>query len=329
MQYRPWWRAGGRVKYPRLILPLWDHSGMTMVMDTQTQSQTGWTIKKLLEWTTAYLQNAAVDQPRLCAEILLAHVLQWARIELYVKFEYCPQPDELAEFRELVRRCGKHEPCAYLTGKSFFYSLELEVTPSVLIPRPETEVLVSEAINTLRRQSVRPVQDVLDVGTGSGCIAVAIAENVIETEILATDRSAAAVEVARRNIEKYNLQARVSVLQSDIFEQVARADKGVFDLIVSNPPYISNEEFSRLESNVRDYEPEEALRGGEDGLEFYRRIISQGQSYLAEDGSLMLEVAYNQAERVVEIMEEYGYLKDIQTIKDSLGHQRVVSGINK
>jgi len=293
-------------------------------MDSNTQQTSPWTTKRLLEWTAEYLQKAQIDQPRLCAEILLADVLNCKRIDLYVRFDYCPQPEELTRYRQLVRRCAQQEPPAYLTGKANFYSLEFTVSPAVLIPRQETETLVTQAIDFLTRETNRPTVDVLDLCTGSGCIAVAIASNVIEAEIIATDISPEALQIARYNIEKYDLQSRVTLLQSDLWAQIDRADKGIFDLIVSNPPYISTAEYAQLEPNVRKFEPPQALLAGEDGLDYYRRIIEQAQACLADNASLMLEVAYNQAQEVVALCEQSGYLRDIRVIKDTLGHQRVV-----
>ncbi len=276
-----------------------------------------------------HFSKAEVDQPRLCAELLLAHVLGCQRIDLYIKFDYCPNEKQLAEFRGLVQRCGAGEPAAYLTGKAHFYSLEFEVGPGCLIPRPETETLVAQAIDFCRHETHRPVVEVLDLCTGSGCVAVSIAANVVETEITAVDSSSAALEIARRNIQKHDLQGRITLLESDLFDRVNEGDKGVFDLMVANPPYISTTEYEKLSRSIRDYEPKDALLAGADGLDVIRRIVAEAEPFLADEGALMIEMAYDQAEAVVALFEQAGYLKDITTAQDNLGHRRVVRATRK
>ncbi len=167
-------------------------------MATQVPQKSEWSIKRLLEWTSEHFNNVEVNQPRLCAELLLAHVLQCQRIDLYVKFDTCPEESQLAQFRDLVKRCGAHEPVAYLTGKAHFFSLEFVVNSDCLIPRPETETLVAQAIDFCRHQTHRPTVDVLDLCTGSGCVAIAIAAHVVETEIIAVDNSGAALQIAQK-----------------------------------------------------------------------------------------------------------------------------------
>jgi len=293
-------------------------------MESDTEQKSEWSSKRLLEWTSGHFAKAGVEQGRLCAEILLGHVLGCGRIDLYVNFNYCPNPDQLSQFRELVRRCARHEPTGYLTGKAYFYSLELAVSPAVLIPRPETETLVTEAIDFLRKQYHRPTVDVLDLGTGSGCIAIAIAANVIEADVIATDRSSEALDVARENIETHDLKGRITLIESDLFDGMSQSQKQIFDLVVSNPPYISAEQFDKLDPNVRDYEPREALLAGAGGLEYHQRIVEGAEEFLADSGALMVEVAYDQAEQVVELFEKSGYLDNITIVKDHLGHHRVV-----
>jgi release factor glutamine methyltransferase len=295
-------------------------------MSAETGQKKQWAIRELLGWTNEYLAKAQVDQSRLCAEILLSHVLRCQRIELYTRFDHCPESEKLSEFRELVKRCAAHEPVAYLTGKAHFYSLELEVCPAVLIPRSETETLVSVAIDHLRKGTSRPTVDVLDLCTGSGCIAIAIAANVVEADVLAVDNSDAALEIARRNIEANGLAGRVTTLISNLFETIDQSGKGTFDVIVSNPPYISAKEFDKLHANVRDYEPRQALQGGGDGLAFYQRILDSAREYLADEAMLMVEVGYDQGKDVVELFEKSGYLTSVETVKDDIGHQRVVKG---
>lgn len=293
-------------------------------MATTAAQKEQWTIKRLLEWTAEHFTKAGLDQARLRAELLLAHVLACQRIDLYVRFDFCPEPESLARFRELVKRAAAYEPVAYLTGKAHFYSLELVVSPAVLIPRPETELLVTQAIDFCRRETLRPTVDVLDLCTGSGCVAVALAQQVVEAEVTAVDISADALDVARRNVVQHGLEARVSLVQGDLFDGLDGSGKGVFDLIVSNPPYIAPDVYEKLPEHIRQYEPQEALLAEENGLAVIGRIIAQAEPYLADDGALMLEVAYDQSQQVIALAQQSGYLKDIQAMRDQLGHQRVV-----
>jgi len=298
-------------------------------MTSEATEKTSWTIKKLLEWTTDYLGQSRLEQPRLAAEILLSHVLGCQRIDLYVQFDRRPEPSQLGEFRVLVKRAAAQEPVAYLTGQAHFFSLEIVVSPAVLIPRPETEVLAASAIDFCRHETIRPKVDVLDLCAGSGCIAVAIGTNVVETEIVAVDKSSEALEIAQKNITKHDLEGRVTLLKSDIFETIDQGPMGIFDLIVSNPPYISTKEFKKLSRGVKDFEPMEALLAGEDGLDIIRRIVKEAEPYLAEDGALMIEIAYDQSEQVLALFENSDYLTNIEAAKDNLGHKRLVKGKKK
>jgi len=298
-------------------------------MTSEATEKTSWTIKKLLEWTTDYFGQSRLEHPRLAAEILLAHVLGCQRIDLYVQFDRCPEPAQLGEFRALVKRAAEQEPVAYLTGRAHFLSLEFEVSPAVLIPRPETELLAASAIDFCRHETIRPTVDVLDLCTGSSCIAIAIGANVVETEIVAVDTSPEALEIARRNIAKHDLEGRIRIRQSDLFEQLDQAPKGIFDLIVSNPPYISERAYEKLPSGIRDYEPSRALLAKNKGLEYHQRIIEGAETYLADEGSLMMEIAFDQSDAVLALLEQSDYLKNISTVRDNLGHQRVVKGKKK
>lgn len=293
-------------------------------MSAGTQT-TEWTNKRLLEWTAEYLNKAGIEQPRLCAEILLAHVLGWQRIELYTRFDTIPQAEQLAKYRELVKRCSQQEPVAYLIGYAHFYSLKFTVNAACLIPRPETEVLAAEAIDFLTH-TTRPTPEVLELCTGSGCIAAAVATHVVEAEVLAVDISDAALEVARKNIEHHELAGRVTLLAGDLFAPVEASGKGIFDLIVANPPYISSVAYPGLPANVRDYEPRLALEAGADGLDVVRRILAGAERYLADSGALMLEIAYDQGPQTLALFEQAGYLKACKIVKDHAGRDRVVQG---
>ncbi len=205
-------------------------------MAQQTQE---WTIRRLLEWTAGFFARKHVDPARLSAELLLSHVLKIPRIRLYTDYERILNDQQLAEFRALVQRAGEDEPIAYLTGTAHFFNLEFEVTRDVLIPRPDTETIVENVLQLARHETGMQTPRVLDLCTGSGCIAAAIAHHLKTATVLATDASAAAVVIAKRNIEKLGLTDRVKVEMGDLFEPLSRVvDAQPFDLIVANPPYI-------------------------------------------------------------------------------------------
>ena len=289
-------------------------------------SEQGWNIKRLLEWTSDYFAKNNIESSRLCAEILLSNCLACQRIELYTRFDYLPPESELVIFREQVKRCAAHEPVAHLVGFKEFYSMKFKVSPSVLIPRPETEVLVAQAIDFLNNHN-RPKADCLDLCCGSGCIGITIAANVIEAEFVSSDISDEALEITAENAETYELGGRLKVCKSNMFENIESSGKGIFDLIVSNPPYISDVEFDKLEKNVADYEPHLALKADDNGLEFYKIIAAQAGGLLADDGMLMLEVGYDQGPAVSDLLNQAGCFTDIKMIKDSLGHNRVVKAM--
>src|SRR4030042_539343 len=261
-----------------------------------------WTIQKLLSWVAEYLKNKGVDSPRLSAELLLSYVLGLKRIELYTQFEKIVTEEQLNRLHGLVERASRHEPIAYLAGKTEFYSLELEITADCMIPRPETELLVERAIEFLRTRSGN--QFVCDLCTGSGCIAAAIARNYPDCQIIATDICDAALSVAAKNVEKHRLKERIRLLCGDLFDPIMpQLDVEKFDLIVCNPPYISAAEFEKLGKNVKDYEPKVALFAGEDGLDIYRRIIERAEQFLKPDAALMLEIGYKQGQAVKQLLE--------------------------
>ena len=223
----------------------------------------------------------------------------------------------------LVKRGGEHEPVAYLVGRCEFYSLSLTITRDCLIPRPETELLVERAINFLRKRPAPQVM--LDLCTGSGCIAAAVAKEVPQVQVTATDICEAALSVAAINIETYKLSERVRLLAGDLFEPVVKGlDATAFDLIVSNPPYVSDAEYAALDKNVKDYEPKHALLAGADGLDVYRRIVAQAGEFLKPDGMLLLEIGYAQGKAVRELLEEAGGFADIRIEKDLSNNDRIV-----
>ena len=287
-----------------------------------------WTIKKVLNWTSDYFSKAGVDSPRLTAEMLLSYVLKLSRIDLYTNFDRVIEKPQLNKLHILIKRTSDHEPVAYLIGRTEFYSLEIEVNKFTLIPRPETELLVERAIELMRDRRGR--QYVCDLCTGSGCVGVAIAKNFENCEILATDICDSALQVAAKNVKKHGVEDKVKLLSGDLFDPVLpELDVDKFDLIVSNPPYVSVEEFENLDSNVRVYEPKLALLAGEDGLDIYRRIAEQVDNYLADGGVLMLEIGYAQGSAVKELLEQAGCFEEIKIEKDFQGHDRIVTAFKK
>ncbi len=282
-----------------------------------------WTIQRLLTWITGYLTQKDVDSPRLSAELLLSHVLGLRRIELYTQYNKQVAQEHLDRLHDLVKRAGLHEPVVYLVGRTEFYSIEFEVTCDCLIPRPETELLVQRAIEFLRKRS--GPQRVCDLCTGCGVIAVAVAKNAPEAKIVATDISEASLRVAARNVAKHQLQDRVELLEGDLFEPVIpQLDVSPFDLIVSNPPYVSAAEYEMLDKNVKDYEPRLALYAGEGGLEVYRRIAEKVGQFLKSDGVLLLEIGYQQGPAVRALLERTGTFAEIRVEEDLQQHDRVV-----
>jgi len=287
-----------------------------------TQSEE-WTVGRLLNWTRDYLRDKGLDQPQLCAQLLLAHALDCRRLDLYLRFGVTPDAAQRDAFRDLVRRAAGGEPIAYLTGRKEFFSLEFEVTPDVLIPRPETETLV-EAVIAAARTIDRPIRSILELCTGCGCVAVSLAAQLPDLHVVATDVSSGALAVARQNIARHGLTDRVTPCQGDSFAGLD-SQTGRFDMIVANPPYIRTADLQALSAGPVGCEPRVALDGGEDGLDVIRRIVAGAPDHLAEAGWLFLEVGYDQADAVRSLYQEAG-LCDVRSTRDGLGHERVIAG---
>lgn len=295
-----------------------------------TRAGDTWTVRRILEWTGAFFTRKGVDAPRLSADLLLAHVLDVPRTKLYTDHDRVLTDAQLATYRDLVKRAAEEEPIAYLTGKAHFFTLEFEVTRDVLIPRPDTETLVEDVLQTARIQPGLEAPRVLDLCTGSGCIACAIARHLKNATVLATDISAPAVAVARRNVERLGLTDRVTVEEGDLYEPVSHAvDPRPFDLIVCNPPYIATQQLETLDRSVREYEPLRALDGGPDGLSLHRRILEGAASRLVPGGRIYLEIAFDQGELAQQVAAEYPDFEDIRILKDYGGRDRVLSARRK
>jgi len=276
-----------------------------------------WTVLKILQWTTGYFQEKGIDSGRRDAEILLADLLHLNRVGLYLNFDRPLNGVEQAAFRERVARRARREPVQYILGVTEFWSLPLKVTPDVLIPRPDTEILVEE---TLKNAPVSGV--ILDVGTGSGAIAVALAHELPEARIEAIDISPAALAVAQENAQRNGVAARISFRQADLF----RLEGGPYALMVANPPYIPEAEIDGLMPEVRDFEPRLALQGGGvDGLAAYRSLAETAARLLQPGGRLLVEVGLGQAEPVRRLFLEAG-LDELSVRNDYAGIPRVVGG---
>ncbi|MEM8866328.1 MAG: peptide chain release factor N(5)-glutamine methyltransferase [Planctomycetota bacterium] len=282
-----------------------------------------WTIGRLLGWTTEFLQARGSDSARLDAEVLLAHSRGCKRIELYTVFDEVAPKDLLSEFKALVKRRGEGEPVAYLVGTKEFYSLEFEVTADTLIPRPETELIVV-ALTDRIKDNPRTDQTlkICDVGTGSGILAICAAKYVTNANVLATDISPAALEVAKRNAERHGVGERTFFVEADLFP-AGKPDMQL-DYIVSNPPYITTNELAGLDADVIDYEPRSALDGGPEGTTVIERLLPAAAQQLKTGGVLLMEISTMIAERVEQLVANTPGLSLQPTIKDLDGHARVI-----
>jgi release factor glutamine methyltransferase len=281
-----------------------------------------WTILKLLKWTTAYFKSHDIEQPRVDAEVLLAHTVGVTRLELYILYDRPLEQKELDVLRGLIQRRVRGEPVAYIVGKKEFWSMELQVNPHVLIPRPETEILVESAVKLIP-ESPSPVPwRVLDLGTGSGAVILAIASERAGQCYYAVEHSASALEVARSNARIHGLEDRIAWLQGDWFEAGSQA-LGRFNLIVSNPPYVSIEEFKRLPVEIGRYEPVEALQSGPDGLDAIRLIVREASNHLVPGGWLLFEMGHGHWPAVLEMIRSCGDYREWDVHKDYTGVFRV------
>lgn len=333
-----------------------------------------WTIGRLIDWTRGFFQQRGIDDARLEAELLLAHAMGVPRIQLYVKFQDELDEATLSRFRDLVKQRAKRVPTQYLLGEAYFRNLTLKVTPAVLIPRPETELVVDEALALLKPHkraawafdhgrfvdlrdqqqatgggpaakdqsamlpSSEPAADapqaellppdarVLDLCTGSGCIALAIAAECPATRVWATDVSAEALAIARENAERAQVADRVTLLEGDLWAavDVLAEDERQFDLITCNPPYISSAEMADLMPEVRDHEPPEALTPGESGFELIDRVLSGAAEHLRSGGHLLMEIGYQQGPAMRQRAATAPGLELVEIRKDLGGHERVV-----
>ncbi|MGQ9508224.1 MAG: peptide chain release factor N(5)-glutamine methyltransferase [Thermodesulfobacteriota bacterium] len=281
------------------------------------------TIYEALNWATHYLKDHRIENPRLQAELLLGYSMNLKRESLYLCFPQEMGKGEEEKFKEIVQRRVKGEPLQYLLGYQEFWSIPFKVDPRVLIPRPETELLVEEGISILLKNTFERIPYVLELGTGCGAIAISLAKEIKPLLIVATDLSKEAIEVAKENAKEAGVFERIIFLIGDLFEPFTVLKRS-FDLILSNPPYIKDSEIESLPKEIKNHEPLMALKGGEDGLDFYRRIIFQAPQHLKQKGWLLLELGEGQGEKVTEIFEGAGEFQKPILLKDLSGIDRVI-----
>jgi release factor glutamine methyltransferase len=279
-------------------------------------------VLEALNWVTDYLKEHRVENPRLHAELLLARSMHLSREELYIRLHGQVREEERKTLEDLIRRRASGEPLQYILGHQEFWSIDLKVDPRVLIPRPETEHLVEEALSILIKISSQKIPSVLELGTGSGAIAISLARELRTIFLVATDLSRDALIVARENAKQAGVSDKIGFVRGDLLNPFHLGE--AFDLILSNPPYLSDSEIRDLSREVRDHEPIIALKGGKDGLEFYQRLISQIPSYLKREGWLLLEVGSTQAGSVSEMIEAEGRFRKPERLRDLAGIERVV-----
>jgi release factor glutamine methyltransferase len=291
---------------------------MTTAADRRPDNGT-WTIGGLLDWTAKFLAQKGSEYPRLDTEVLLAHALGCRRIDLYTRYEEVATEEMRGGFRELIRKRLEGCPVAYLVGRKEFFSLVFEVTPAVLIPRPESEFVVMECLRVAKEL---PAPRVLDLGTGSGNLAVTVARHLPAAAVTTVDVSPDALAVAARNAEKLGVADRVRFVQGDLFAAIA--GEPPFDVLISNPPYIAREEMGQLPVGVRQYEPHLALDGGPGGYEVLQRIVDRAGEFIKPGGHLILEIGAPQQQQVRQRVEARGGFELAPTVHDYSGHPRVV-----
>jgi release factor glutamine methyltransferase len=294
-----------------------------------------WTVMEVLGWTSAYFQEKDVLDPRASAEVLLAHALGINRLDLYLRHDQPLTPQELARFRALVKRRAAGEPTAYLTGHKEFWSLDFKVTPAVLIPRPETEVLVQAVLEVLRGRGQVPKAPVppletafsnspwgLEIGVGSGAVVTVLAKELPDMIWAAVDLSLAALKVAQDNSRHHQVAGCIHFLQGNLFSGLKPAPR--FALIAANLPYVSETEWQTLPRDIREYEPQEALLGGKDGLALLKPLAREAHHYLMSGGWLALEVGLGQAQILREELRNVGVYDRLELVQDYRGIDRVV-----
>ncbi len=277
------------------------------------------TLWNALQSAIEELKSYKIDEARLIAEILLADVVNKERLEIYMETDRILSDEEMKKYNRYLKRFLKYEPIQYITKKAHFMSLELYVDKKVLIPRPETENLVEKIIDWILENS-KGDRKICEIGTGSGAVIVSILYYLRTIEAVATDMSEKALIVAKKNARKYNIDKRVEFLQGDMFAPLRKMR--LFDVLISNPPYIPTKEIKHLDKNVRDYEPIIALDGGKDGLKYIEQIIRKAHKHVRKGGLVAVEFGDGQYRKVTRIAKESGFYKNITVHKDLFGRNR-------
>lgn len=281
----------------------------------------------ILKMSTDYLEKKGIDNPRLNAELLLGHVLNMNRVQLYLNFEKPLATSELDQFRQFLKRRVSNEPIQYILGETEFYSLKLKVNKYTLIPRPETEILVDKIIEICNKTfSQQDKIIVLDIGSGSGNIGISLAKNVQNAYILGVDIGVETIKTASENAQSHCVEDRIRFKAADVFDDnffIKLTNK--IDIVISNPPYILQEEFDTLPIEVKNFEPYIALNGGKDGLTFYRRLFQISKNILKTDGIIGFEISYNRGEKIKQLAENYSFT-NVEIVKDLNGFERVIIG---
>ena len=286
-----------------------------------------WTVLRLINWTMDYFARVHMENPRLSGELLLAHVLGCPRMALYTQFDRVVVPPQLDAFRDLVRQAHDGWPVAYLVGRREFYSLTFKVNQDVLVPRPETELLVEAVLDFVK--AAGGAGRLWDVCTGCGCVGISAAHYAPALTVLVTDISEPALAVARENAAAHGVQARVRIALADLLTLPESArDLAPFDAITANPPYIADDQVQHLLKSVR-MEPDVAVRSGKTGLEHTARIVQQAPAHLRPGGLLALETGMGMADAVYDLLKDAGAYEDIRLRKDAAGIERAVLALRQ
>ena len=294
--------------------------------DTEQAGDKPWTVRSVLQWTTDFFAQRDIASARLDAEVLLAHVLEQDRLALYLHFEDEVPGSALQAYRQLIRRRVNREPIAYITGVREFYSISFTVDPSVLIPRPETEHLVEYVLEHVKESTGTTGEEalrLLEIGTGSGNLCIALATHLPQAQIVSLDVSSSAIAVAMKNLGgNPDCSERIQLVQGDLLEGL-HPERARFHLIVSNPPYVPTESWDDLAPEVREYEPRTALDGGLRGTEILQRILRDASRFLLPGGALVVEIGEDQAEAMTCAAEETGHYRESRVLEDYAGKPRV------
>lgn len=281
-------------------------------------------IIELLNLSASHLKNQGVENPKLEAELLIGHCLGLKREKFYIHLNDEIDDHLMERVHRYLDRRANGEPIQYILGYKEFWSINIKLNPGVFIPRPETELLVEQALLILKNEANNGNRKILEIGTGSGAIIIALAKELNKVSLIATDISWDAILLAKENAMLAGVEEKILFIRCNLFEPFSWRDKGYFDMIISNPPYIRRSEIQSLQKEVRDYEPIEAIDGGEDGLDFYRSIINQSPLYLKDGGWLLLEMGQGQGASILELAKDQGCFENKEIIKDFSGIERII-----